>query len=156
MLKKMKSFFKKIASKERCPRRLALASSLAIYISFSPFLGLHTIMHILFGWILGLNIPLLLAVGYGVNNPWTMVPIYMSGYLCGYWLLHSWWGFAVTSANPSWMGYVNTLLGSYLGITNVSFWAFMIGANIVGIVLALISYPLFRNLFARLMGKVSV
>jgi uncharacterized protein len=153
MRERIKYFLKKIAPQERCPHRLALASSLSIYISFSPFFGLHTIMHIVFGWFLGLNIPLLLAVGYGVNNPWTMVPVYMSGYLCGYWMLHSCLGFSIASSNPPWMDYINSQLGYYLGIVDVSFWAFMIGANVLGVALALISYPFFRNFFAHLLGR---
>lgn len=153
MFSRIRTFLKEIAQKERCPHKLAVASSLGIYISFSPFLGLHTAMHIILGWLFGLNIPLLLAVGYGVNNPWTMVPIYMSGYLCGYWILHSWWGMSVTGSNPLWMSYINAKLAYYLGVVDVSFWAFMLGANLVGVILAFVLYPIFWNFFSSILRK---
>lgn len=155
MFERIKGLLQRVAPQERCPKKLAFAASLAIYIAFSPFIGLHTIMHIVLGWFFGVNIPLCLAVGYGVNNPWTMVPIYMSGYLCGYWILHSWWGLSIAAVNPGWMVWINTKLTYYLGIVDVSFWAFMIGANIVGVLLALITYPLFHSLFRRLVSNAS-
>ena len=153
MFVSIRNFLKKIAAKERCPHRLALAASLSVYIAFSPFLGLHTAMHIVLGWLFGLNIPLLLAVGYGVNNPWTMVPIYMSGYVCGYWILHSWWGMSITGFNPVWMSFLNDKIAYYLGMVDVSFWAFMLGANVVGIVLAVVLYPVFWNFFSSIVRK---
>lgn len=153
MLSRLQTFLKNIAQKEKCPHRLAVAASLGVYISFSPFLGLHTAMHIVLGWLFGLNIPLLLAVGYGVNNPWTMVPIYMSGYVCGYWILHSWYGLSVTGFNPSWVTSLNKTLAHYLGLVDVSFWAFMLGANLVGVVLAFALYPFFRNFFSSVVRK---
>jgi len=153
MLSRIKTFLKEIAEKESCPHKLAVAASLSIYISFSPFLGLHTAMHIVFGWLFGLNIPLLLAVGYGVNNPWTMTPIYMSGYFCGYWILHSWYGLSVTGFNPLWMSFVNVKLGYYLGIAKISFWAFMLGANLIGVILAFVMYPFFWNFFSSMVRK---
>lgn len=153
MFSQIKAFFKKIAGKERCPHKLAVAASLGIYISFSPFLGFHTAMHVVLGWLFGLNIPLLLAIGYGVNNPWTMVPIHMSGYLCGYWILHSWYGLSVTGFNPSWMSHINAKLAYCLGMVNISFWAFMLGANLVGIILAFVLYPVFWNIFSSMMRK---
>ena len=155
MFSQIKTFLKKIAQQERCPHKLAVAASLGIYISFSPFLGLHTAMHVVFGWLFGLNIPLLLAIGYGVNNPWTMIPIHMSGYVCGYWILHSCFGLSVTRFNPAWMSYINTKLAYLLGTVNVSFWAFILGANLVGIVLAFVLYPIFWNLFSSLARKKS-
>ena len=149
----MGSLLKKFAAQEQCSRKLALASSVAVYVAFSPFFGLHTLMHVVCGWFFGLNIPLLLVVGYTVNNPWTMIPIYMSGYFLGYWLLHSCLGFSISSVNPWWMESVNTRLHYYLGFVDVSFWAFMVGANILGIILAFISYPFFKVFFRRLIEK---
>lgn len=137
---------------ERCPKRLAQAASLGVYIAFSPFFGLHTVMHFLFGWLLGLNIPLLLFVGYAINNPWTMVPIYASGYMVGYWIMHTWWMVPLAESNPVWMHAFNQKLAYYVGMPHVSFWAFMIGANLLGIVLALILYPLFKKMFSYVLA----
>ena len=153
MFSRMKTFLQEIAKKERCPHKLAVAASLGVYISFSPFLGLHTAMHIVFGWLFRLNIPLLLAVGYGVNNPWTMVPIHMSGYFCGYWILHSWYGLSVTRFNPTWMSYLTGKLAALFGTVKISFWAFMLGANLVGVILAFVLYPFFWNFFSAIMRK---
>lgn len=135
---------------ESSPHKLAASCALAVYISFNPFFGFHTIMAIGLGFFLRLNIPLILAVGNAINNPLTMVPVYMSGYVLGYWLLHSLWGLPVIGSNPLWMQSVNSFLQVKLGITNISFWAFMLGGNVLGVVLGMICYVVLLPVFVRL------
>ena len=141
MLSRSIAFFKNIALSNASPRQLAFAVSLGTYVAFSPFFGFHTIMLVAAGWLFNLNIPFLIAVGYGINNPWTMIPIYMSGYLFGYWLLHTVAAVPVLTLNPSWMGWFNEKVMVYLQIKELSFWAFMLGGNVLGILLAIVAYP---------------
>ena len=147
--KQLTSFF----AYDRCPHKLSLACAVAVYISFSPFVGLHTLMLIGSGWVLRLNIPLILTIGYGINNPLTMVPIMMSGYWAGHWFLHSWLEIQIATTNPWWIDQLNHILHTHVGIEQISFWALMVGTNLLGILLALICYPLMKRVFHNLRMK---
>jgi uncharacterized protein (DUF2062 family) len=103
-----------------------------------------------FGWLFRINIPFLVTIGYGINNPWTMVPIYMSGYLFGYWLLHSFLAIPLEGLNPEWMAWFSHKIMELLHTKEPSFWAFLIGGNIVGIVLAVVTYPAALIFFKKL------
>jgi len=153
VVKRIKKYLTSFFAYERCPHRLSLAFAVAVYVSFSPFLGLHTLMLLASGWFLRLNIPLVLAIGYGINNPLTMVPIMMSGYWTGHWFLHSWLKIQVTTTNPWWIEWCNQMLHTHVGIEQISFWAFMVGANLLGFLLALICYPIMKSLFYNVRSK---
>jgi len=141
MIARIKQVIRDLLLYESSHHKLAVATALATYIAFSPFFGFHMIMSVVFGWIFRLNIPFLLAVGAVINNPLTMVPIYSSGYLMGHWLLHGQMGMPVMEVNPLWMAPINSFLHTYLGLFDVSFWALMVGGNILGVVLAVFVYP---------------
>ena len=136
--------------------QLALAGSWALYIAFCPFLGLHTIMAIGIGWILRLNIPLILTTSYLVNNPWTMIPINLAGYFSGYWILHVLFKLPMKELNPAWMSYFNNLFHTYLGFSDISFWGLMLGGNILGIILAFACYPVFYLFFSNIKRRMSL
>src|SRR3989338_2152568 len=116
MFKNIKSFLLRLLSYESSPHKLALACASALYVSFSPFMGLHTLMLIGAGWFFETSIPLVVMLGYVINNPFTVVPIVMSGYLCGYWILHTIMGISVLAANPDWMDALNVYLKVKLGL----------------------------------------
>ncbi len=141
---------KRLLLHERSPKKLALAVSVALYVAISPFLGLHTIMLVVAGWMFNLNIPVLIIVSYTVNNPWTMVPLMLGGYWVGYKILHVWLGLSVAAINPPIMHLVNDYLYRYIGLQDVSFWAWILGGNVVGLAVAAITYPLLHILFKNL------
>jgi len=65
------------------PERTALAFSIGIFIAFSPFLGLHTIMATVLAFLFRFN-KIALYTGTFVNNPFlTMVPIILASYALG-------------------------------------------------------------------------
>lgn len=150
MFARAKQFLHNAFVYESSSHKLAVACALAVYVAFSPFFGFHTLMLIGFGLLFRLNVPLLITIGYAINNPLTMVPVYMAGYAVGYGLLHWWLKIAVGVVNPWWMQSVNNFLRNHLGLTEVSFWAFMVGGNILGIVLAGLCYMLMLPIFRRL------
>ena len=126
---------------EKNSTKLAFGCSLGIYIAFSPFVGLHTAMVFLCSWLFGLNIAVLLTVSMMINNPWTMVPVYGAGYWFGDWFLAG-IGINHHAYNPQWVITCNTWLQQYIQCEGFSFWAFMLGGNVLGIALALLCYPL--------------
>jgi len=134
-----------MASLERCPRQLSLSFCLGVYIAFSPFVGLHTAMVFLFSWLFALNFTVLLTVSCCINNPWTMVPVYGAGHLVGDWL------FALFRCdglqwNPWWVKSLNVSIAPYLGGTHISLWSFLIGGNLLGIVMSIAVYPIIKSI----------
>jgi uncharacterized protein (DUF2062 family) len=151
---RIKQFFINLVLKERSSTQLALSFCMGIYIAFSPFIGLHTIMTFVIVWALGLNLAVTFAGSCLLHNPWTTIPIYGIDYLFGEWLLRKICGLDTLSLNPSWMALVNEPIQKYLGLSNVSFWSFMVGGNILGIVSGLALYPIMKRIFAKLVDQV--
>jgi hypothetical protein len=52
--------------------------------------------------------------------------------------------------NPSWV----ISLTKVFGTGKICIWSFLIGGNILGIVIALVSYPLCKTIFTRLASKL--
>lgn len=69
------------------PERTALAFSIGVFIAFSPFLGLHTIIATLLAVIFRFN-KIAIYTGTFVNNPFlTLVPIILLSFAVGAFLL---------------------------------------------------------------------
>ena len=69
------------------PERTALAFSIGVFIAFSPFLGLHTLLATLIAFAFRFN-KIAIYAGTFVNNPFlTMVPIILASYAVGALLL---------------------------------------------------------------------
>lgn len=153
---KIKSFFSSLLLKEPSPHKLALAFSAGVYIAFSPFPGFHTLMAILFSWLFRLNFFVVFAVNTVVNNPWTMVPVYAADYLSGNTICYSLIGHNFMDYNPSWMGWFNSMIAHYLGLSEISLCSFLIGGNVLGLACAALSYPVVRYIFAKIIPSPDV
>ena len=69
------------------PERTALAFSIGVFIAFSPFLGLHTIMATALAFLFRFN-KIAIYTGTFINNPFlTLVPIILASYAVGAFLL---------------------------------------------------------------------
>lgn len=147
-LSKVKESLLTLFTAEASAHKRALSVCIGVYIAFSPFAGLHTLMVVLFSWLLSLNFPLTLASSMLVNNPWTMVPVYGLGYFFGCWFLYL-LGLDAAFSNPWWMSGVNSFLVKTVGMQKISLWAFLIGGNVLGIFLALLAYPLVKYMSLR-------
>lgn len=149
IINKIKQFALYLLSKETNAKKLAIATSLGIYIAFSPFVGLHTAMVFLFAWLFNSNAILLFAVQCAINNPWTMVPVYGFDYLAGLWIFRM-IGLNPFLYDPAWNAKLNSWLAAAIGISGISFWAFFIGGNLLGIGFAGILYPVLLRIFSYL------
>jgi uncharacterized protein (DUF2062 family) len=148
---RIKNKMHELALQERSSKKLALSCAMGVFIAFSPFICFHTVMTFVLTWLMGLNLAATFAVSVLVNNPWTMLPIYSADYFFGEFLLHDLLGIDTVSMNPAWMCWINEKLAYYCGIKDVSFWAFMIGGNVLGALITITLYPLFKRLFDRIM-----
>src|SRR3712207_5997818 len=69
------------------PERTALAFSIGVFIAFSPFLGLHTVMATALAFIFRFN-KIAIYTGTFINNPFlTLIPIIVASYAVGAFLL---------------------------------------------------------------------
>lgn len=130
------------------PTKIATSLSVGVYIAFCPFIGFHTVLVILFSWLLGLNWPLVFAFSNLINNPWTMVPVYALDYFVGT-LIFKTISVDATLYNPSWVSWLNEYIQRYIAIPDFSFWTFMVGGHFLGIALAIVLYPIFKMIFVR-------
>jgi uncharacterized protein (DUF2062 family) len=64
------------------PERTAAAFALGVFFGFSPFLGLHTILGILFAFLLNLN-RVAVIMGIYSNLPWVIAPYYAIATMAG-------------------------------------------------------------------------
>ncbi len=82
MRKSIKKFLRGLFALDDSPERIALAFALGVFLAFSPLLGLHTFLGLMFAFFFGLN-RFALLLGVFINNPWTLIPIYAAGTYVG-------------------------------------------------------------------------
>jgi uncharacterized protein (DUF2062 family) len=126
------------------PERTAAAFALGVFFGFSPFLGLHTLLGILFAFLLNVN---RVAVMLGVysNLPWVIAPYYAFVTMAGA---------KITGRNapPDFKSQIRALFE--LSLFAGEFWhrlitilkpllvPYMVGSTVGAIVLATIAYPI--------------
>jgi hypothetical protein len=124
---------------DESPQRIALAFAVGVFLAFSPFLGLHTLLGLGIAFLFGLN-RVAMLVGLFVNNPWTLVPIYgVATYVGGLFV-----GFPGRVSLPE-IGW-NQLWNANFWIGLASQWRILIptllGSLILSVIFAALSYPL--------------
>ena len=126
------------------PERTAAAFALGVFFGFSPFLGLHTLLGIMFAFLLSLN---RVAVMLGVysNLPWIIAPYYAFATMGG----------AVVTRHRIPPGFKAQIAALFeLSLFQSEFWhrlatlikpllmPYAVGSMIGALVLAALSYPL--------------
>jgi uncharacterized protein (DUF2062 family) len=78
-----RSVFRRLLALDDPPERTALAFAVGVFIAFSPFLGLHTILATLVAFLFRFN-KIAIFTGTFLNNPFlTLVPIILASYGLG-------------------------------------------------------------------------
>lgn len=140
IINKSKAVFTKALNNGISEHNFAAACAFGIYIAFFPLPGTHLLLVGLAQWIFRLNIPIVVLVSC-INNPWTMIPFFTADYYVGYWLIHDLLGY-----NPSWTFSLTDIFGS----GSICVWSFFVGGNLLGIVGALLMYPIALTIFKRI------
>lgn len=134
---------------ESDPCLLAFTVSLSVYIALCPFVFLHTIMVLTAAWFFSLNSVFMLIITNTINNPWTMLFIYTSGYSFGNLILHTILGYRPMALNPAWMEPLNNTLHSMTGMSGIALWSFLIGGNLLAILFSVILYPIIKYMCTK-------
>lgn len=83
----LRSTLRRLLAIDDPPERTALAFSIGVFIAFSPFLGLHTIMATVLAFAFRFN-KVAIYAGTFINNPFlTLVPIIFASYAVGAFVL---------------------------------------------------------------------
>ena len=135
--------FRRLLTLDDPPERTALAFAVGVFIAFSPFLGLHTIMAILAAFIFRFN-KIAIFTGTFINNPFlTLVPIIIASYAVGAFLLGQ--PLRISPEGIELLKEPHLLIGDYYrrlfdeGWQIV--WPFTIGGMVLSVVCSLIAYP---------------
>ena len=126
------------------PERTAAAFAVGVFFGFSPFLGLHTVLGIVFAFLFNLN-RVAVLLGVYSNLPWIIAPYYAFATMAG----------AVITRTRVPEGFRSQLVAlfelSALGgefwdrlitLLKPLLWPYTVGSTFGALALALIAYPL--------------
>jgi uncharacterized protein (DUF2062 family) len=139
-----KDLFKKLLHIEDTPERTALAYSIGVFLGFSPFLGIHTLIALAIAFLFNLN-RVAILLGAWSNTLWWIVPYYMFATWIGMWVT-GFWIDGKTLKGIFRLGMDQGFMSSHFWGCIASQWglllSFGIGSMILAIFLSLIAYPL--------------
>jgi len=124
------------------PERTAAAFALGVFMGFSPFLGLHTILGVVFAFLLSLN-RVAVLLGVYSNLPWFLGPYYVGttmigARMLGYRLPHD---FGMQLADLFALSLFGAQFWNQLGVVlKPLFWPFFLGSTLGSLALAAAAY----------------
>src|SRR3712207_3994678 len=136
--------FRRLLAVDDPPERTALAFSVGVFIAFSPFLGLHTIVATALAFIFRFNKVAIYAGTY-INNPFlTLVPIILASYALGALVMGR--PLALPEEGMKLLREPHLLTGAYWRELWQHAWdillPFSIGGMVLSVVCSLAAYPL--------------
>ena len=134
------------------PRKTALAFAIGVFLGFSPFIGLHTVLGLLVAYAFRLN-KVSVLVGVYTNIPWVVLPYYGFATWFGMRLT----GFSQTAPLPEF---------GFRRVLELEFWRQLapqlhlllpaaIGSTVLALILAAVAYWLAFHTLTRLAGSQS-
>ncbi|MEW6500652.1 MAG: DUF2062 domain-containing protein [Thermodesulfobacteriota bacterium] len=149
-------YYLKLLRLQGDPETLARGVAIGVFVGITPTLPFHTVLTLLFAYLLGGNSIAALIAAAVVSNPVTMVPQY---YLC--WKIGNWF----LPGRLSWqkiqhlMAVVHCDLGFSESLRSLgrlgteAMTVLLLGGIILAVPATLIAYPLSRRLFATIRRK---
>ena len=136
--------FRRLLAIDDPPERTALAFSIGVFIAFSPFLGLHTIMATFIAFVFKFN-KIAIYTGTFLNNPpLTLVPIIVASYAVGAFFLGQ--PIEIPAEGLELLKNPHIFSGDYyrrLFVESLNILEpFALGGMILSVVCSLIAYPL--------------
>jgi len=140
--------FRRLLALDDPPERTALAFSIGVFIAFSPFLGLHTILATLVAFLFRFN-KVAIYGGTFINNPFfTLVPIIIASYAVGALILGR--PLRIPASGIELLRHPHLLTANYyhklFRESRDILWPFTIGGMMLSVVCSLIAYPVTSSL----------
>jgi len=155
MAKRLRKWFENLLLKERSAQKVSASLCLGTFIALTPTIPLQTPLVMVLGWLLGLNVGVAVATLYIVNNPITLIPIYVSGYALGAWFFTKVVGIDLIQYNPWWVERFNTFLSKYVDLkqyigAELCLWYLLGGGFLLATMICLPLYPLLTRILSRI------
>ena len=136
--------FRRLLAIDDPPERTALAFSIGVFIAFSPFLGLHTVMATAIAFFFRFN-KIAIYTGTFINNPiFTLVPIIIASYAVGAFILGR--PLSIPDEGLELLKNPRIFSGEYYQQLFVQSWSivwpFTVGAMALSVVCSLLAYLL--------------
>ena len=140
----LRAAFRRLLAIDDPPERTALAFSIGVFIAFSPFLGLHTIMATVLAFLFRFN-KIAIYTGTFINNPFfTLIPIIIASYAVGAFILGR--PLRIPEQGLELLKNPHIFSGEYYRLLFVQSWSivwpFSVGAMVLSVVCSLLAYPL--------------
>ena len=139
-----RSTFRRLLAIDDPPERTALAFSIGVFIAFSPFLGLHTIMATVVAFAFRFNKIAIYAGTFLNNPPFTLVPIIIASYAVGALILGR--PLSIPEEGVRLLKNPAIFSGDYYRQIFVQSWylvePFALGATVLSVVCSLLAYPI--------------
>ena len=144
VLHMFRAAFRRLLAIDDPPERTALAFSIGIFIAFSPFLGLHTIMATVIAFVFRFN-KIAIYTGTFINNPiFTLVPIIIASYAVGAFVLGR--PLRIPDEGLELLKNPHIFSGDYYRRIFVQswdiVWPFAVGGTVLSVVCSVLAYPL--------------
>lgn len=136
---KWKKKVRSILTLDSHPGHISAGFAVGVFISFTPFFGLHTILAIAAAFLLRIN-KITCLTGTWVNTPFTMVPVFIISNRIGETLL---------GRTPEKIIFQELNFSYSLELLKSHGAPILIGTSLIGFVAALISYALLYFLIVR-------
>lgn len=159
MSKSIKKYFERLLLAEGSSKKLAASFCLGTFIGLSPIIPLQTPLLFIMSWLTGLNTAVTFAAVYLINNPFTIIPIYIVGYAVGAWFFEGLLGVSLVQYNPAWVERFNTFMYKYIDIkkylgSEFCVWYLLIGGFTFALTVSLLLYPLLKRVCDRLIAQM--
>lgn len=132
-----------ILSLDSHPGHISAGFAVGVFISFTPFFGLHTPMAILAAFLLRVN-KVTCITGAWVNNPLTVFPVLVAGYELGE---------AILGRPPQQLAMKELNFDFALELLDTHGLPLLIGSSLIGFMAALVSYALLYYIIVRCRRK---
>ena len=136
--------FRRLLAIDDPPERTALAFSIGVFIAFTPFLGLHTILATIIAFVFRFN-KVAIYTGTFLNNPpLTLVPIIVASYAVGAFFMGR--PLRIPPEGIELLKNPHLLTADYYRLIFVQSWylvkPFAMGGIVLSVICSVIAYPL--------------
>lgn len=138
-------YVKRLSRVKAEPHSVALGLAIGIFFAFSPLLGAHIVLSVLFAWAFAANIPTAI-IGTALANPISLPFMWGAAYKLGAFLLHRGGGAvdketAFRLQGLNWRSFIN-MFGdiNFAKIWHAALAPWFLGCTILGLIFAILSY----------------